>query len=499
MLKTFCRICLTATGVEYSIDEAIDGTKSLYTVVCRLCPEAFPDKSSEWSRHVCEHCRKRILNAQELYELCLKSAELLEKQEFKDYKENDSCGMAPLNQVGNPTFEQEDEIDSDFFAPSEDSISETQNQPYLDVPSNESRTVPLSLEVIDTDNESFASIDSDWLLNTEEQRNITGIQQPDASSIIKMNEPTDTIVVAIHATGVIEAGGSSGTADVNRQPSANADLSSEESEDETAKIFTAKVYHCEKCQRAFFEKITYKKHLKYHEMKRNNCCTLCEKGFASKSLLSEHLEKHDNSLLCIICGEMSDTPKRNKRHYENHMRVRNYACPKCPMRFYTSLTLSSHLKAHSGSRLFCCDVCGQRLSSKKNLINHKTAKHSDVRPFSCDICGLRFVIKDSIKKHMITHTGERPHGCMFCDRRYGSVGDLKDHLRKHIGDKIYQCDRCDAAFRLIAELRDHYAVHFKDGIDPATSYPPNFRLTLSNVVNLRYQKELSGSSADKSQ
>ncbi|XP_050093445.1 putative zinc finger protein 702 [Anopheles aquasalis] len=164
--------------------------------------------------------------------------------------------------------------------------------------------------------------------------------------------------------------------------------------------------------------------------------------------------------------------------------------------------LKEHLKRHENEENFPCDICGQRLSTKRNLKNHQRLKHTvrtGEKPFGCDVCGKRFDSKQRSKIHMITHTGERPHACMFCDRRYGDIGDLKSHLRKHLGDNIYQCDRCEASFRLKKELKRHYAVHFQggDAYAPASDEKPDFRFTLEYLVNLRRQKELSKLNAEE--
>ncbi|ETN67468.1 zinc finger protein [Anopheles darlingi] len=219
-------------------------------------------------------------------------------------------------------------------------------------------------------------------------------------------------------------------------------FSSEESEDEIAKIFKEKTYHCwDRCGMFFYDKPSFDNHLMDHKMRRRWFCKFCFQGFDKQEELSEHLPSHDGSLLCAICGEIADSPEQNNH---DHSKTGPFDCPKCPRRFETQHTFSNHLKRH-GAKEFCCEVCGVYLSSRKRLLNHKMAKHSGEKPFSCEVCGHKFALKDRIKSHMKTHTGEKPYGCMFCDRRYGSSGDLKDHLRKHLGENIYQCDQCDAS------------------------------------------------------
>ncbi|XP_049545146.1 zinc finger protein 235-like isoform X1 [Anopheles darlingi] len=548
MLKTFCRICLTATGVEYSIDEAIDGTKSLYTVVCRLCPEAFPDKSSEWSRHVCEHCRQRILNAQELYDLCKISIECFEElyPKGKSSKPNvseidaeeDHCESYP-DMNGIDVLEEDAEIVRSFLglnraisaAPSyELSMEETNcSEPDWMVSIAED---PFTIEPSHDQDESFDScIDEEH--KTQDNRSVTAangnVDLPDANfatdyqsssqDAFKMQEDGHygEIVLSTKSHGngmfndlidsIIYATVFNDEVSVLHKEKLRCTFCEDEVfssqiilNNHLKELHSDKIFICNPCDRVFVDEETYNTHEKYHSLDRCCFCTICEKGFEIPRSLREHIAinhaSQEHSCICPSCGVKMDDYTKLESHIKSHEEVKSFYCNLCPLRFHKEVRLKEHLKRHENEENFPCEVCGQRLSTRRNLKNHQRLKHTvrtGEKPFGCDVCGKRFESKQRSQKHMITHTGERPYACMFCDRRYGDVGDLKSHLRKHLGDNIYQCDRCDASFRLKKELKRHYAVHFQgnDADNPTSGGNSDFRFTLEYIVNLRRQKELS--------
>ncbi|XP_049529510.1 zinc finger protein 610-like [Anopheles darlingi] len=527
MDSPYCRVCLAHKRAKFvSINEYIRTTETLYTVLYRLCPTAFKEKdNARWSAVVCIPCKRQIIIAQDLYDLSIRSTERLEQldlAESKKLKNEDSSedefdkfffnspedaasslpAEHPLDEPTNDlkknaATEEDDEFDPEFFGTSEDDLVDR---------SNENTAAKACLGSVDIGEESIALVNLEYLLGAAKQKPTTSSTM-DSSSVLDCaisavddslnsysdNETklrdTSSIGQNIPSSTVVENTETTDTADVEMYSPDDTGFSSEESEDEIAKIFKEKTYHCwDRCGMFFYDKPSFDNHLMDHKMRRRWFCKFCFQGFDKQEKLSEHLPSHDGSLLCAICGEIADSPEQNNH---DHSKTGPFDCPKCPRRFETQHTFSNHLKRH-GAKEFCCEVCGVYLSSRKRLLNHKMAKHSGEKPFSCEVCGHKFALKDRIKSHMKTHTGEKPYGCMFCDRRYGSSGDLKDHLRKHLGENIYQCDQCDASFRLIKELKNHYEqTHYRDDAGASTSErPPDFRFTLNYLVNMRRQKEL---------
>ncbi|XP_050093403.1 zinc finger protein 1 homolog [Anopheles aquasalis] len=550
MLKKFCRICLTATGVEYSIDEAINSETSLYTVVCKLCPEAFPDKSNEWSRLVCQQCRKRILNAQELYDLCKISIECFEElypsgkcrnpSASENFPEEEQCESRPeMDDID--VLEEDAEIVRSFLGLNRTVDDAPNNELYTeqtDSSKNEwvfsTRKDTTALEQSHDQDELYDSCILDEQNKTQNDRSGTVVNEsvdlndtnyatdfqnsPRYSLIMEEDEHYDERVSPAKSqrnetfNGLIDSIIYANVfkdeiPELHRRENLRCSFCEEEIfssqillNKHLKELHLDKIFMCNPCDRVFVDEETYNTHERYHSLDRCCFCTICEKGFGNPRCLIDHIRSHEYSCICPSCGVKMDDYNKLRIHMKIHEKIKPFACNLCPSRFHTQANLKAHLKRHENGRNFPCEVCGKRLSTNSNLKNHRRMVHMGEKNFRCKICCMRIGTKRQMAQHMITHTGERPHACMFCDRRYGALNDLKDHLRIHLGDNIYQCDRCEASFRLIRELRQHYAVHFQNGGDADASRSLNssdFRFTLEYIVNLRRQKELSKLKAEE--
>ncbi|XP_050092262.1 zinc finger protein 26-like [Anopheles aquasalis] len=539
MLENFCRICLTTTGVEYSIDETIDGRISLYAVVCNLCPDAFPE-SREWSRKICKQCRQRILNVHELYDLCQTSIGCFE--ELVCAKEKQSASESFTEEEPHepdPDLEDIDLLEEDeeivrsclglnrIFT-SEEANYESVEQTHSSQQECPSVSEDTFFEEPSHDQEEFDSIatggelsqhtpqdafiieeNDDMLLNAAEPQEDVEINElvdsiiyatvfPKSKEDVKIDDLVDSIICATVFDDEVP--------ELQRKESHRCKLCEDE-------VFSSAIllnnhmkeshldviFHCTPCDRVFTDKETYITHARSHSAYRDCFCFPCEKGFGNPRALMNHIQSHEHSCICPFCGMKIDNHMKLEVHIKSHYTVKPFACHLCPLRFHLEARLKEHLKRHEGEGNFRCEICGKRLNTQRNLKIHRRTVHTDrgrERPYGCDVCEKRFDTKSKLRCHVRTHTGEKPFACMFCEKRYAENGDLKCHLRKHLGDNIYQCDRCDASFRLIRELRQHYAVH-ADGSDSMGR--TDFRFTLEYIVNLRLQKGLSKLDAEENE
>jgi len=54
------------------------------------------------------------------------------------------------------------------------------------------------------------------------------------------------------------------------------------------------------------------------------------------------------------------------------------------------------------------------------------------KTFDCIICQAKFLRKDSLKRHMDTHSEEKKHKCKYCEYQAHQACNLKTHIRnKH--------------------------------------------------------------------
>lgn len=78
-----------------------------------------------------------------------------------------------------------------------------------------------------------------------------------------------------------------------------------------------------------------------------------------------------------------------------------------------------------------CHLCGRKLKTKRNLINHYFV-HTGEKPFSCNDCGKVFTCKDKLKLHLKIHKGIRPHVCLICNKAFIQKGHLASHSKSHV-------------------------------------------------------------------
>ncbi|XP_077314885.1 uncharacterized protein LOC143935118 isoform X4 [Lithobates pipiens] len=105
-----------------------------------------------------------------------------------------------------------------------------------------------------------------------------------------------------------------------------------------------------------------------------------------------------------------------------------------------------------------CDACGERLTSKEDLIRHKAVNHA-VKRYPCPICGIQYDYKSQFIIHQRAHTGEKPFVCQECGAKFGHKSSYLVHERRHKEGKTFECDKCDRRFDKKCELVKHEKTH----------------------------------------
>lgn len=91
----------------------------------------------------------------------------------------------------------------------------------------------------------------------------------------------------------------------------------------------------------------------------------------------------------------------------------------CRNTYVTFITRCEHIRYGSIARgVLCVEVhCN-------NVMNQ----------FQCSECEKSFFAKESLRKHMVTHTGVKLYSCSFCQASYAWYNGLKKHMRiQHAG------------------------------------------------------------------
>lgn len=83
------------------------------------------------------------------------------------------------------------------------------------------------------------------------------------------------------------------------------------------------------------------------------------------------------------------------------------------------------------------------------------------KAYVCQTCFKPLGTYQSLRKHMVTHTGERQYRCHMCSNSYTQKHNLTKHLLVHSGEKPYSCQHCSAAYRTRHLLTNHMKRHQK--------------------------------------
>ncbi|XP_067655215.1 zinc finger protein 26-like [Haliotis asinina] len=152
--------------------------------------------------------------------------------------------------------------------------------------------------------------------------------------------------------------------------------------------------------------------------------TFCEKKIRNSKMLSAY------STQCKMCEKRFPTTNHLNFHMRNlHPEVKfnfedsSFTCMLCQRTFQTNKTFTYHMvKIHEISqvskslkgKLFQCDICEKKCSSKASLTRH-ASKHKSDFSYSCGVCGSSFLSCKTLTQHMEHkhfNTVDRPEGAV---------------------------------------------------------------------------------------
>ncbi|KAI5718090.1 hypothetical protein M8J77_016077 [Diaphorina citri] len=122
-------------------------------------------------------------------------------------------------------------------------------------------------------------------------------------------------------------------------------------------------------------------------------------------------------------------------------------------------TNAKPVKEKSNARPFECEICFRRFNQKQTLKQH-ILTHTGQRPFECNICFKTFTQQGALQRHIVIHTGEKPFQCTFCDLSFRQKINLHRHMKLHTGaPKEFQCRICKREFSRKGALLRHEPIH----------------------------------------
>ena len=169
---------------------------------------------------------------------------------------------------------------------------------------------------------------------------------------------------------------------------------------------------------------------------------------------------------CQKCNKQFSTSGNLRNHMMTiHQNYRPYQCtfPGCSKKYSIESRLQVHIRTHTGSKPFVCQICQKSFNEKGNLKTHLRF-HSELRPYKCNQCNKCYKTNGHLKDHIeIQHNMIKKYVCQKCNKKFGRISTLKAHIRTHTGIKSYKCkiEGCEKYFAEKGNMEIHYNRHLK--------------------------------------
>ncbi|GFO12011.1 Zinc finger protein 226 [Plakobranchus ocellatus] len=179
-----------------------------------------------------------------------------------------------------------------------------------------------------------------------------------------------------------------------------------------------------------------------------------ESGLEDASL--KDVEAGANKIKCQYCQKEFPT----LRHFYDHRRAQgsSHPCKICGKIEPFEANLLVHIQRHSQAQLEESEAKSMERKSK-NETKGKTKRSRKKERMKCNVCGLMVSSIDSLKIHMMLHTGESPYCCCVCGEKLPSLSSHRYHMDTHVTIDRFRCRSCNLRFSSRAELARHQLGH----------------------------------------
>lgn len=166
--------------------------------------------------------------------------------------------------------------------------------------------------------------------------------------------------------------------------------------------------------------------------------------------LHTHLWRvHNVDMELYSCPECSfKTPilsRLNNTHMKIHSTTKDYECNLCTKAFKNSKQLKNHRRIHAESSVVHkCDFCNKSFYNVRYLKQHIRKNHqkSEADHFKCDVCYKLFTTENAHRTHHASHFGEKKFHCPTCNYKSNDHNALRRHQMTHNNEALYKCSAC---------------------------------------------------------
>lgn len=172
---------------------------------------------------------------------------------------------------------------------------------------------------------------------------------------------------------------------------------------------------------------------------------------------------------CSICNASFETRSEIKDHmFSKHKDSLDYCtCTVCFKNFSCPNSLKRHMLVHTGTKPYCCEICKRRFSQSSILKRHRFT-HNEFKPYQCHFCKKSYTQKMNLLIHLRNHgfKGQKEkYKCNLCDKKFVHHSGLSRHLKLHKGEMSF-CPLCNKSFTdSSAMLRHVRSIHKTDPLN----------------------------------